>query len=80
MGHLWGRMSNPVRLDYMVNGGETARNMIRKVGWNQIMMDLEGRVTLLWDEVTNDSGDGCSVLCRITWALRWRSWKEVGKE
>ena len=29
------------------------------MGWDQITMDLEGQVTLLGDELTNDSGDWC---------------------
>ena len=46
--------------------------MITKVGGNQTVMVLEGQVTLLMDELTNSS-----LLCSSTWALRWRSWKEV---
>ena len=57
MGHLWGRTSSPVCLDYMVNGEEIVRNKIIKVGWNQTMMDLEGHATLLWGKMTSDSGD-----------------------
>lgn len=47
------RTNSPICLDYKVNRGETVGNMIIKVGWNQIVIDLEGQNTLLRDELTS---------------------------